>query len=321
MNILIVTMTILMLMTLMTYARWDSFRSLSAYRLEFERYMRDKERSYQNAKEVEWYETTIAKPRGLNERDTQSKIAASPRISWYLLLHKEARLNQEQEFLALKELSKRLIFLLFGHRKDFKEFQEKNPNLVDDLLNAIKEISDNSDTKISNRVTDLANLSLDHPDLDKFFYQILNGYRIKKKEIQRRSSDIEDDEDQEDESDLEQQILTDQSDKNNDKKNSISLLNYITLNNTTKVRLYLASQPILEAIFGDSRIVNEIIEARVAFYQELRKYRNNAELPQKKAELSQQFRSQFENSVPPQFKEIVNFDVTKVDPTNYTLFP
>ena len=64
MNILLFVTSLLMILSLLTYARIDNFRYFLGMQSEFERYMRTIERVYINQSAENWYDTSRAKIKG-----------------------------------------------------------------------------------------------------------------------------------------------------------------------------------------------------------------------------------------------------------------
>ena len=114
------------------------------------------------------------------------------------------------------------------------------------------------------------NLKLDS-QLETPFYLMLKGCQREtakepeKAPIKQNNFVSLDDNDPDDEEDNRQEAQEYTADNGYD-----SLLNYITLQNKKKVRVYLASQPLLQAITGQESFANSIIEARTSLYQTIK---------------------------------------------------
>src|ERR1700722_16850473 len=95
MNILLYVMTILMVLTLMTYARLESYRSSQLFQVVFEHYMRVDERALFNLDAKGQYDTISAPPKSEKTPQTkepqQVKSPSSPRISISLLTNQPER--------------------------------------------------------------------------------------------------------------------------------------------------------------------------------------------------------------------------------------
>ena len=237
---------------------------------------------------------------------------ASPKLNVYILFHQDMSQANPQIDSTLKELLKKLIYILFSEQAIFKNAMEKNPNIVDDLIHSIAAAG--SKWTVENKplkTTDsLENLDLDNQSLQDIYYWMLKGYQREKAPSQTVSIQqpmiqiTEDAGDREDASD-------NQTEEHLHKEGTISLLDFITVNpNKSKIRVFLAPRALLTAIFGDSHIVDEIIQNRIELYHQARN--------QKEADsLSEQFKQKFASLALNVPETMLDFTVTATDPRNY----
>ncbi|HEY4830962.1 MAG TPA: hypothetical protein VIH61_00140, partial [Waddliaceae bacterium] len=92
-----------------------------------------------------------------------------------------------------------------------------------------------------------------------------------------------------------------------------SLLDFITVKKKKLViRVFLASQPLLMALFGNPGVVKQILESRIQLYRELKSEAKTA--PQ----ASEEFKNLFINKRLPNIPDaMLNFDVSGTNPANY----
>lgn len=312
MNVLIFVISLLMMLALLTYGRLDMYRNFVITQLEFERYMVEDQRKAINKGAKQWYDwTTVSTKNGKNASRAPSDT--TPRLNITSLLDAEKR-NQDPALATIqKELFKRLIYHLYGDQASFKTAIDKNPHLIDELLQAIELAGDQlaKEDKIFKSTDILEKLDLHNPTLQEFYYRLLKGYRLpdKKRNLNKEEGTIiltEDlmlgsGEEIADESFEEYVSL--------DKK--ISLLNYVTLNpKKIKTRIYLAPQPVLFAIFGDSQTVDEVQQTRLNLYQQA--------MSQEDAKnLTEEFKQKFKSRTKDVPEKMLDFTVTSSDPRYY----
>lgn len=251
MNLLPFVMTFLMLLALMSYARWETFLNFSGFKVQFEHYIRETERGFYNAQAELKYKNTKATKKEGNQPKTNTD--AISRLSFYPILHHR---EDSGHYIAI---AKNLIKQLYGTHRFYKEMEEKNPNFLEEIFARLPVAYQNlpPQQKI-NQIADLATFDLGSTELNEVFCKMLKGTLLveEKKPIPEEISFVDDE--SENEHEEEQEYVSD--------KGYYSLLDYISLQNK-KIRVYLASQELLLAIFGDPVIVNEIIQQRRNLYR------------------------------------------------------
>lgn len=309
MNILMYVMTVLMMLSILAYARLDTYFSFSATQAEFDRYMQQIERSTFNAIEEDWYKTTVGSKK---DSKTQSeKVPGTSRLSWFPLLKKEQKKKEN----ATRLLSKALMNQLFNNEAFFKEAIEKNYNVLDDLIDQILQAADQYELehdKIT-RINQLSNLKLADPTLNVLFYKMLKGY-LPDKEFADGTKQLDSDDETEEEE--ENSAKAEKMESHANKRGSISLAEHLTLSSDSVIRVYLAPRSLLLAIYGDENIVNAIQAERLAHYKHV-KNASDEERNTAKQEATRRFEEQFKNQTPAPYKDLVNFNVTVVDPKKY----
>lgn len=290
-----------MMLALLTYGRLDMYRSFIVTQGEFERYMVEDERSAINSGAQQWYDwTSLTQKNGGPKKPAPRDASPKLPISW-LFPTEGAKSNPELDG-AYKELLKKLINGIFGNQKKFKEALEKNSNLVDDLIQAMQAAGNKMamEKKFIKTTDGLENLELDNQSLQDIYYWMIKGYqKIKPNTHQNQTVEVGDREEPAD----------NQAEEHVHKEGTISLLDFLTVNPAkTKIRVFLASRPVLLTLF-DPSTVDEIMQTRIELYHQVRNEKEHQNV-------SEQFKQKFatRTNVP---EAILDFTVTATDPRNY----
>lgn len=291
-----------MLLTLMTYARLDTFRSFTVMKVEFENYMKNYEREFPNLRALKWYEETHITKKEVQEEKEKREQKATSRLSFYPFTKKKPTAKDKRSADQVVMIGKELIKVLYQDQKFYKDLQETRPDFLNDLFQAIqKAIQELPDTQGISKPADLANLDLNDPELNEVFYKILKGNKdetIEKRETEKVV--------QQDDLDAEDFESFDTND------GYLSLLDYINMSTKTKIKIYLASRPLLMALFGDTATVNEIISLRKALFKEIKAKRLDAK------DASKIFEKNFANRLSLVLDtDFLDFSVSKTDPASY----
>lgn len=287
MNILLFVVTMLMLMSLMAYAKLESYRNFSVMQSQFEFYMRNIERQDYNQFAKKCYSDHVASKQENEDKSGAAKNPATSKLSIHLFVNKKDREKSPQTYSQYLMLAKSLLFNLYGDTAFFKAALEKDDTIVDKLLEEIgnKTADLPKNEQISN-ICDLSRINFENPELQSLFYSMLTGSVAIPKE-EKGTVEVT--------------------------KSYPPLGSYVTLDNKVVLRVYLASRPLLLAIFGDPGVVDEIIEKRNQLYKEVDAGNMTAD------EASSLFKNQFENRrVNGLISETLDFKVSKTNPTGYT---
>ncbi len=315
MNVLIFVMTMLMLLSLMTYARLDSYRSSQTYQVIFKHFMQEDERGYINVQAEKSYKNikVIEKEEADPQKKKSNKVDASPRISIALLFDPK-RDEKEKEWGQTKILLSNLMKKLYSEQPFYKKLENEHHGFVEDLIKAITQaIDDLPKEKRPKKPEDLGNLKLNDPKLDKALYKMLKGAlklnvvtdEQKKAQENDKSTDVVA------ETTVDDNEISNQTDEFKSSEGYYSLLDYLTATKSKQVRVYLASQNVLLAIFPDSSIVNAIIAERERLYKQVT-------ADSDPEQLSEAFKNQFLKSKDSAIDdEALNFTVNKTNPKNY----
>ncbi len=295
MQILLFVLTVLMLLSLLTYARLDSYISFILTRNQFEKYMSKTEREFFNLRNIKWYNDT---PATSKEENKGGGTSGTSKISLFPIINKEAKDKDFDLYSQVRYVFKSLIEELYGNTRFYRDAANNRPSIVDDLLSALESKAQGlpKGQKLTDS-KDLANLDLGDKQLDEFFYKVLKG--AKKEDSEKEAIDkIKNDTDVDHEPDTEEGYL--------------SLLDFITLDPRSKLRVYLAPKRTLLAITKDPDLVTEILQQRIALFKQV-----DANLI-KPEDASKQFEHQFSTRISSLVNQhLLDYTVTKTDPKTY----
>ncbi|MBA3958520.1 MAG: hypothetical protein H0X51_09055 [Parachlamydiaceae bacterium] len=316
MNILLYVIVILMLLTTMSYARWESFLAVMGLQRGFVHYMGSTEQAAINSNAATWYHTIVVRDKAATQPKKGEASKPGGRLSFHLFLKESDREKYHAEYQKTRALAKQLMTSLYGEKRFFVEMAAKRPNFLDDILNEIEHASSNLESNKSIKETaGLLNLEFVDPDLHHTFYLMMRGIPTEKKveEDTKPSSFIEEestlDTDEEEDHAIE-------SKESHASLGYLSLMDFITVRpNSNKVRIFLAPRPVLNAIYDDPHLVDGIIEKRLSFYRELNRFRKDhkdeSERKTHKDELSKRFSDEFSQlGHAPEYKDLLDFSVS-----------
>jgi len=272
MNILFFVMTMLMMLAILTYARVESFRSLTALDVQFTKYMEHSERKSLNTREISWYDTLHATTRKTGDSPTQPKPKnqANSRISIYLLLNPQVRQQPPNpaQFNKMLVLTKRLLARLYSGHAFYTEIEQKRSGFLDEILSQVMAAAANlpSEKKITS-TADLANLNLGDIELNDVFYKMLKGLPSEDAGQERPDEDVEESQASQDEG--ESQDLPVAAPPPRSPIGYPKLSDFITVKKSSGFRIYLASREILYLLFPDPHVVESIIATRNSLYQQV----------------------------------------------------
>jgi hypothetical protein len=317
MNVLLFVTAMIMVLSLLTYGKLEMYRSFSLLQSQFTTFMEETERGYINTTAVWWYENSPAVRRTSTLPGT-TRGGARSRLSFIVFIDKTKQAQYAQAYPKIVLLSKKLMINLYKDQPFFKETVQQRPDILDGFLASLMAASEAlpTDQKIK-KATDLANLNLGDPLLNSFSYFIFKGSPFPEDKQMEEAKRVEP---------LQTEFIIKESngevdDENGDpnKKDDYispegyySLLDYITVDDAIKIRVFLASKPLLMAIFDNLDVVNSIIAMRNDLYK---KVVNGSVTPQ---DASTQFKTATSSKSDPNFDDtILDYSVTKTNPKNY----
>lgn len=318
MNILLYVMTMLMLLSSITYVALERYRSSASLNATIVFSMQNQEREPMIKLSQSMYDRiTFSKPPPPpKEKDAEEKPRetnpASPRLSLYILLDKETRTKEPEAYQQIRELAKHLMTSLYSHTAFYKEINATRPSFLNDILDELVEASDNPQNDLSIKTAaHLSKLQLASPELHEVFIHMLKGVPklIQPIEVPEKQFVVEEDTPEpnaEDEIEASRESQEASSDPG-----YASLQDYLSTTITTKVRIFLASRALLTAIYGDPFVVNEIIQKRKELYRQVLSGGD-------KKNASAEFEALFANAGQASaYKNILDFGVSKTNPAKY----
>lgn len=286
MNVLMFTMTMIILLATMTYAKIDSFRTLQISEKEFQSYIEKTERKIINNEADIWYKSIVVNPQGSNTPGTpKPPRVGTSKFSWSVILDADERDKDPQKLKQVIELTKKLIFNLFSEQKTFNTMIEANPDILDRLFSSLINTIDKlpGDRKIK-KIIELSSLDLQNEELNLLLYELIkenphNTIPKDNKQLKRN-------------------------------KDSYSLLDQLTTE-PKPTRLYLASRALLTSIFNqDSGLADQVIIKRQTLYNQVK---GGMDIGEANAEFEAFIKSIFPYINP----KLFNYSVTKTDPKKY----
>jgi hypothetical protein len=300
MNVLLFVMSMLMLLSLMTYTRLNTFRNSEIKQLAFTYYMKAEERKVINEGMVNQYDTTKGSTNTkTDEQDKTPKVNATRRIPAKLLINSKERKKKEAEWQQTKRLLLNLIDVLYRKQSFYQEAIKENSQAISQLIDSIVSTIDalDKESEIKN-IDDLSTLQLPDPAMHELFYRIMKGSPPADIVIKKDKEDL--------------CSVTPPQEGSEDGEEGISAMGYYSLFNfidgkEVPIRVYLASQQVLEASFP-ADVAEQIIQTRNNLYKQ-------AKAGQDKAALSNAFQSQFAGRQREGIDlKLLNFTVTETNP-------
>lgn len=276
MYVLTLVFSFLIIFAIISSAQLDQWKKVFFSQKVLTSSIQDHEYEIFDEKNATLYETTPATHKEERSFKNEEKPGvvnlASRTLSISLLLHTHE--GKEAEFQQQKFIFERLISILYEGKTFYKNLLETMgdhaPNLLIESL-----IRYAPQKKKWKRVSELSEIDLQNPQLNLSFFYMLKG---------NQGSSYED--------------------------TYPSLLSFLTLNNRSKIRVFLAPRQLLEALFSSTFIVDEIIETRNRMYYYLKNH------PQESAQsYSQEFSSLFAHHLyPGVLITSVDFSVSRTRP-------
>ncbi len=314
MNVLIFVTTMLMLLGIISYGSMNLYLNSQVVQIFFRNYMQKIERAHLEEKAESVY-VSIVKTAGKGG-GAKTKVNASRKISLNGLLDEETRLKNPDQVKTAKSLLKHLINRLFGDKPWFQNKLDSRPQLIDELIDAIEEASDAlpKEDKLK-KIEELETLKLANEDLNLILYQMLRTTPtsdtlkpsgVKEEKDKAKTEPLPEAEGEDNQSQDEEEEKETQS-----PEGFYSLLDGITLSKDVKVRIFLAPRIVLESIFQNEEIVNNLIKERNRLFAQANKDENLQDLSKAfESQFSQERHSDIEAST-------LDFSVSKTNPKDY----
>lgn len=275
-------MAMVMILSILTYAKIESYKSGAAFQMLFVNYMENMERKYINEAAKDWYDDIhVRNGKAKGNPQPSKRSTAKSTLSIGILIEEGSMAKESEAYHYTAAIFKALINNLYGKYDFFKEAQQERPNFLDEILLRLPEAKREmgADFKIS-KAKDLANLDLQDSFLNEILYKMLKGNTIVYEDA--KGGLVE--------------------------EGFPSLLKFINSSKSSKVRVYLASKPILQVLF-DQAAADEIIAAREYFYREVRADHMQTN------QATERFEGMFVSKVNPLVPlKNLDFSVSKTDP-------
>lgn len=165
MQVLLFVITLLMLLSTISYSRLELFLQQSLLLREYTAYQHFAEGSEQNKKQLEIYK----KHKGEDSEEKKQNAESGKSLPIHSFLQRE-KVGQDPN--AIHELLKRLMQNLYGDKHFFLEIQEKRPSFLDELLVRMAEAA--KEEKITYK-KDLSKLDLQDAELQEVYAKMLRG--------------------------------------------------------------------------------------------------------------------------------------------------
>ena len=315
MNVLLMVMVMLMMLSLMTYAKLETYRSTQILDKFFNHYMEIEERGDINKHAEDQYKNTKMSSGPSKTGGAQTK--ALPRLSLAKLLDKKFKKEHPHEWEQMINLLKNLTDTLYGKHAFYKEVMEHRPSAIEDLaVELTKRIADLESQNKPKTAADLANVPIKDEELNLLFYKMLLGapYKeiLQQKTPETKATGAEAD------SDESEETLQGEEKEYSSPQGYYSLLDFITLRPSEKIRVYLAPKELLLSIFHDPDLVDQIIDERKQLY----KSAVGADTPEEIKGLTESFKSQYDKFKDPTIDDkYLDWTVNKTNPKEYEKSP
>jgi hypothetical protein len=290
MNILFFVIFYLMLLSVMTFGRLESFLGFSAMQKGFLEAMQKKEPEYYSQAAVRLYQSTVATKNGDDDDESEEseQNSASSKLSFNLFLSKEQRESYQKVLPMQIQAAKKLMEYLYKNEPFYKKGEEKYGDLSQEIIQSLINWSNtNKPKKAWKNAKEIANVDLGDEELNQVFTKMLEG-TVKKETIKTK--------------DLNSYFLPDDG--------VFSLLDMITVqSDKLKIRVYLASAQVLMALFDRPDVVNSILQERKRLFYAVDSGKTT---PQ---DAAKSFKEQFLGQQAPGItEEMLDFGVSKTYP-------
>lgn len=166
MNILVLVLTLLLMLSSLTYSRLETHKNQSIQQLQFEKYAHNEERTAFNRRQSNLYESNGFSP---------------AQLSLNMIMQKGHEKSPQGDVEKQKEWLKQLMLVLYQQAPFFIDLQQKRSDFVTELVNSIEPavdrllaVSSDPNKAILNKY-DMGKITLADPELQHAFYLMLKG--------------------------------------------------------------------------------------------------------------------------------------------------
>lgn len=302
MNILIFVLTVLLVISSISYQALERYRVGAVLRKSWDHYMRI-DATCQFNKVVEEQYRTLRKKGGKSnptqdteapaeeegsQEDKPKEPPGSSVINFRFLINPEyGEMFPEQTPLMLTVL-KNLINLLYSKHPFYQQLLQERPNVLEELFNEIQHAQAQRPKKQRiNKVNRINQIQPQDEKLQMLWNQLLRENPLDKSVMNLLWQNVE------------------------EPCIQVSLLNYLSNSPAPKVRVFLAPRALLYAIFQNQDAVMQIINKRMELYRALENKEKNA------AEATEELKSFSDQFIGNDLQPILNYQVTKTNPSYY----
>ena len=309
MNLLIFTLSLILILAAMSYARFENFTKNRFQANMWMAILKDSQRDLYNQQQKLKTVEAPKKPKGRkftaenqtpsNDKQPQPEKpkrvdAGSGRISlgWFF----DEKHTEKEAFKHIEALTKTLIENQWGKQPFYRQILKEHPDFLSQLIQTM--IALGQEAKLKNQkplkhLDDLIYLEWPDNELKAAFGRMLQDGLI------YEGTSFHDDGSPEV--------------SYSAPKGFQNLNDYFTAPFKDKIRIWLAPRPILRALFQDPAVVSAIVERRREYYKEARKGDTN-----KRNEIADDLAQEFASKTP--YGDIIEWKVTKTLPggTNQT---
>jgi hypothetical protein len=295
MNVLPLVFAILIILGFMTHAQMEQFKQYRATLNEYEIYMEKHVHERFNQRQEALYQA------GGKKKDSEKstvKMPSNRRLNFRLLIDKKLREKDKDKYEQHLLLAKELIKVLYQDQAFYKEMEQKKPEFIDELFQRMLEAAEKNNIKYGD---EMDSLNLQDEDLQMVFLKMLEGTQ---KKAEKAAPIVKDDAEEEEE---EEEI--DEHDFQSEKA-FLSIKNFFHFNHTqVQIKIYTAPKEILQAIFVEEEIANQIMNKREELFAMIKK-----DETEKAKEILESFRAKKRADIK---DELLDFSVSKTNPTKY----
>lgn len=280
MNVLPLVFSFLALLTLLTYSRLSGFVVSKAIHQEYGEFIENFQEGVQAKAALAHYEAT--------SQSIGPESAPKHKVRAHRCLNLAHLSSNEKQAEEVAQLFKNLIHTLFAKAPFYEEAMQENPRVVDEVVTALQKALQEMKEKGSFKKNELCTLELGDEKLQRFYYKLLKD--------REKGVDEEDEE-----------LIVGQD--------ATRILNEVIIYNPEKlpIRVYLANPVLLQALFQNEKVVQEIVESRKSYYKMVKKN------PDRKEALTEEFTSRFAALLPPPFRpSLLNWEISQTSPDKKT---
>lgn len=173
MNVLMFTMTMLLLIATMTYAKLTSLKMLHFSKIQFEQYIEQNERTFLNEEaKVKYDNTHITAHESTLPR--QPKTGTS-KLSLAILFDADEREKDPSKLKDVIDLSKKLILNLYSKEIAIQKHLETSPDILDRFFLSLMKEFDKRNEKIKT-IEELASIDFHDEALNEFSYELFKTH-------------------------------------------------------------------------------------------------------------------------------------------------